>query len=150
MSSIGATVTIAFFDSSAFLKLLIDEPGRDEAVRMWDESDVVAASRLALAEVSAAIAAARRAARLDAGSERRARADWADYWAAAHVVDMTAAVATAAAKLAERLVLGGADAVQLSSALTVAAGGTVLVTWDRRLADAAIECGLAVAPGLEP
>lgn len=140
------TVTIAFFDSSAFFKLLVDEPGREDAVRVWDGSDVVAASRLAVPEVSAAIGAARRADRLDARNERRARSEWAEYWAATQVLELTPALADAAAALAERLVLGGADAVHLATALTAADVEPVLVTWDRRLAMAAIDAGLAVVP----
>ena len=138
---------IAYFDSSAFVKLLVDEPARDAAVRVWDDADTVVTSRLALPEVSAALAAARRAFRLDSTSERRARRDWDEYWGAVHVVELTAAVATEAAALAGRLVLGGADAVHLASALTVVDADPILVTWDRRLTSAALEAGLAVVPG---
>lgn len=139
-------MTIAFFDSSAFVKLLVDEPGREEAIRVWDGADVVAASRLTSPEVSAALGAARRAARLDARGERRARSEWADYWAATQIVELTPVVAESAAALAERLVLGGADAIHLATALTAADVEPVLVTWDRRLAVAAVGLGVAVVP----
>ena len=142
----GGIVTIAFFDSSAFIKLLVEEPGRHDAVRVWDESDVVAASRLASPEVSAALAAARRASRLDARSERRARSEWDDYWAATQIVELTPEVVESAATLAVQLVLGGADAVHLATALTALDVEPVLVTWDRRLAVAAVEAGVASVP----
>lgn len=138
---------IADFDSSAFVKLLVDEPARDAAVRVWDDADTVIASRLVLPEVSAAVAAARQASRLDGRSDRQARRDWDDYWGAVHVVELTTAVATEAAALAYRLVLGGADAVHLASALTVVDADTILVAWDRRLTSAALAAGLAVVPG---
>ncbi len=139
-------MTIAFFDSSAFVKLLIDEPGRAEAVLFWDEADAVVASRLAFPEVVAALAAARRGARLDSASERRARRDWDEYWSATTVVELTAAVAAEAATLAGRYVLGGADAVHLASALTLFDAELILVAWDGRLRVAALAAGIAVAP----
>lgn len=64
-------MTLAFWDSSAFLKLLVEEPGRDLAVELWNEAIDVVASRLAVPEVSAALTAARRAGRLDEVSARR-------------------------------------------------------------------------------
>lgn len=138
-------MTIACFDSSAFVKLLVDEPGSELAERLWNEADVVAASRLALPEVSAALSAAGRAARLDQATERKARRAWSTYWAAIDVVELTAAIAADAADLARRLVLGCADAVHLASALTLTAADPILVSWDRRLSAAALESGLSVS-----
>lgn len=140
-------MTIACFDSSGLVKLLIDEPGSELAEQLWNEADIVTASRLALPEVSAALSVARRAARLDQESESTARRALSAYWAAIDVVELTVAVAADAADLAERLLLGGADAVHLVSARTLSAGDPVLVSWDRRLSAAALEAGLSVAPG---
>lgn len=139
-------MTVVCFDSSAFVKLLVEETGSDIAARLWDEADVVAASRLAFPEVAAALAAAGRGARIDPGAERRARRDWDEFWAATRVVELTAAVSAAAATLAGRLVLGGADAVHLASALTLADAHPILVAWDSRLRTAALGAGLVVAP----
>lgn len=139
-------MTIAFFDSSALVKLLVEEPGSEVAERLWNEADVVAASRLAVPEVSAAISAARRAARLDEATEHTARRGWSAYWAAIDVVELTPAVATDAADLADRLLLGGADSVHLASALSLLAADPILVSWDRRLSAAALDAGLPVVP----
>ncbi len=139
-------MTIACFDSSAFVKLLIDEPGSELAEQLWNEADTVAASRLALPEVSAALSAARRSARLDEVSERTARRAWSTYWAATDVVELTVAVAADAADLARQLLLGGADAVHLASARTLSASDPILVSWDRRLSAGALDAGLTVAP----
>lgn len=139
-------MTIACFDSSAFVKLLIEEPGSQLAEQLWNGADTVAASRLALPEVSATLSAARRAARLDEVSERTARRAWSTYWAAIDVVELTSVVAADAADLAGRLLLGGADAVHLASARTLRAGDPILVSWGRRLSAAALEAGLSVAP----
>lgn len=139
-------MAVACFDSSALVKLLVEEDGADVAARLWDEADLVVASRLAFPEVGAALAAARRAGRLDATNEHRARRAWTNYWPAVRVVELTPAVAAAAARLAGRLVLGGADAVHLASAMTMIEAEPVLVVWDTRLRTAALEAGLAVAP----
>lgn len=139
-------VTIVCFDSSAFVKLLVDEPGSEVAEQLWNDADVVTASRLAAPEVSAALSAARRADRIDEGSERDARRAWAAYWAAVDVIELTPAVAASAADLAEQLVLGGADAVHLASALTLIGGDPLLASWDHRLSAAALDVGLSVVP----
>lgn len=139
-------MTITCFDSSAFVKLLVDEPGSELAEQLWNEADAVAASRLALPEVSAALAAARRAARLDGAAERKVRREWSAYWAAIDVVELTTSVAADAAELAGRLLLGGADAVHLASALSLVAADPILVSWDRRLSAAALDAGLPVVP----
>jgi predicted nucleic acid-binding protein len=139
-------VTTAFFDSSAFVKLLVEEDGSEHAERIWNEADVVVASRVALPEVGAALAAARRAARLDEASLRVARREWRRFWEATDVIELTDAVATDAAALAGRLVLGGADAVHLASVRMLQHAQPVLVTWDRRLAVAALSAGVSVTP----
>jgi len=139
-------VTTACFDSSAFLKLLVEEDGSSHAERIWNEADNVVASRLALPEVSAALAAAHRATRLDDSSLRAVRREWRRFWASTDVIELTDSIATDASRLAGSLVLGGADAVHLASALTVNATAPVLVTWDRRLATAAAAAGVAVTP----
>jgi len=56
-------------------------------------------------------------------------------------------LAKAAGELAQRRGLRGYDAVHLASALAIDRTETVLATWDRALADAAVLEGLAVAPG---
>jgi uncharacterized protein len=139
-------LAVVCFDSSAFVKLVVEEVGSEIAARLWDEADVVTASRLAFPEVHAALAAARRTARLDPASERRARRDWEEFWSATRVVELTAAVAAAAATLARRLILSGADAVHLASAMTMVDAQPILVAWDTRLRAAAREAGLVVAP----
>lgn len=139
-------MAVVFFDSSAFVKLLVEEDGSDTAARLWDEADAVVASRLALPEVSAALAAARRGGRLEPHDEHSARRAWDEFWDATRVIELTEHLAEVASALAARMVLGGADGVHLASALTLAEADLVLITWDRRLSTAAVEAGVMVAP----
>lgn len=139
-------MTLAFWDSSGLVKLLVEEPGRDLAVDLWNEASDIIASRLAVPEVSAALAAARRAGRIDGVSEREMRRRWGRHLQAIDLVELTSDVADGAARLAGEHDLSGADAVHLASALSLAASEPILISWDRRLATAALEVGLSVAP----
>jgi uncharacterized protein len=140
------TVTLAFLDSSAFVKLLIDEVGSDDAEALWNEPGPTAASRLVVPEVSAALAAARRAGRLGEVSHRAAQREWASYRAEIDFIELTATLADGAVVLAAKHDLSGADAVHLATALEVREGSIVVASWDRRLANAAIAEGIAVVP----
>ena len=51
-------MTIVYFDSSAFVKPVVDEDGSDLAAAQWDGCDAAVSSRLTYPEVCAALAAA--------------------------------------------------------------------------------------------
>jgi hypothetical protein len=139
-------VTLAYFDSSAFVKLLVDEAGSDLAADMWDGSDAVVASRLAYAEVCAALASAGRNHDLDDDGLRSAERSWEEYWKATRPVELTAAVERHAGELARLHTLRGADAVHLASALAIGDAELVIAVWDRRLHAGARATHLRVAP----
>ncbi len=63
------------------------------------------------------------------------------------LVEVEPSVSAAAARLAVRHLLAGADAIHLASALSMSGPTDVLVVWDRRLRDGALAEGLTVAPG---
>jgi len=144
-------VTLAYFDSSALVKLVIDEPGSEQAALLWDGADSVLTSRVAHPEVRAALAAAQRDARLDAAAHRRAKADWQQLHRAMRMVELTPQLEQESGDLAERHALSGFDAIHLASALTVATAPVVVATWDRRLHQAVRAEGLTTLPGqLQP
>jgi uncharacterized protein len=140
-------VTVAYFDSSALVKLVVDEDGSEAVAELWDGSDVVVTSRVAHPEVRAALAAARRGARLDAEAYERATNDWSELHRAIRLVEMTPRVEHDAGDLAEQHALSGFDAVHLASALTLASMPVVVATWDARLLQAARSSNLATLPG---
>ena len=66
-------MAIVYLDTSALVKLVVDEPGSALAAALWDGADLVVTSRLADAEVRAVLAGGRRAGRLedDGACDRR-------------------------------------------------------------------------------
>lgn len=137
---------IVYFDSSAFLKLVVEEDGSDLAAALWDGCDAAVSSRLAYPEVRAALAAAGRDHRLDLADQGRAEAAWEGYWAATRAVELTEPVTAHAGDLASQHALRGADAVHLASLLAVGTAGTLFAVWDQRLRTGARSVGAQVAP----
>lgn len=142
---------LVYFDSSAFVKLLVEEAGSDLAAELWDGSDAAVASRLAYPEVRAALAAAARNRDLTDHDLDTAEQAWDNFWAATRPVELTAAVEQHAGQLAGSHALRGAGAVHLASALAISDPDLVIAVWDRRLHAGAKAAGLRVAPAqLDP
>ena len=139
---------LVYFDSSAFVKLLTEEPGSDLAAELWDGCDAAVASRLAYPEVRAALAAAERDHDLTPAEHHAAEQLWDQYWAATRPVEFTAAVEQHAGQLACSHALRGADSVHLASALAIGDPGLVMAVWDRRLHAGARSASLRVAPAV--
>ena len=139
-------MTIVYFDSSAFVKLIVEEAGSELAAALWDGCDAAVSSRLAYPEVRAALAAAGRAERLDAKEQSHAESLWEEFWRATRPVELTEAIASDAGELASRHSLAGADAVHLASLLAVGAADTLFAVWDGRLRSGAQAAGVRLAP----
>ncbi|MHB8439434.1 MAG: type II toxin-antitoxin system VapC family toxin [Acidimicrobiales bacterium] len=137
---------LAYFDSSALVKLVVEEVGSSLAAELWDGCDSALASRLAYPEVRAALAAANRARDLDDHGLRNAELAWGRYWAAIRPVELTAAIEQHAGRLAGLYALRGADAVHLASVLTIGDPDLVFAVWDRRLHAGAKAAGVRVSP----
>jgi uncharacterized protein len=139
-------VAIVYFDSSALVKLLVEEAGSGLAAELWDGCDAAAASRLAYPEVKAALAAATRNHDLGEDDSEAAEAAWEEYWAATRPVELTPAVERLAGQLAQSHALRGADAVHLASALAIGDAALIVAVWDHRLHAGAAAAGLQLAP----
>jgi len=137
---------LVYFDSSAFVKLLVEESGSDLAATLWDGCDAAVASRLAYPEVRAALAAATRNHDLDDRDLDAAERAWDGFWAATRPVELTPAVEQHAGRLARAHALRGADAVHLASALAVGEADLVFAVWHRRLHAGAQAAGIRVTP----
>jgi predicted nucleic acid-binding protein len=139
-------LTLVYFDSSAFVKLVVDEEGSDLAAALWDGCDAPLSSRLAYPEVRAALAAAARDHRIGTRSLQIAQRDWEMFWSATQAIELTTKVERQAGELADRHALGGADALHLASALAIGLPDLVVAAWDQRLRQGVVSTGLRIAP----
>ncbi|GHS87055.1 ribonuclease VapC49 [Actinomycetota bacterium] len=139
-------MALVYLDTSALVKLCVDEPGTLLVAALWDGADVVATSRTADAEVRATLAAGGRTGRLDPDAEHRALAAWDRLWPALHVVEVDPALADHAARLVAAHPLRAGDALHLASALALGSPDLVVAVWDEHLASACRAEGLRVVP----
>lgn len=124
----------------------MDEDGSRLADELWTRSPARTASRLVYPEARAALAAAQRSGRIDERARRVAVDDLAAACAAMSLIGVDWPLALHAGELAERHALRGYDSVHLATALAARRPAVVLVTWDRDLARAATEAGIAAIP----
>jgi uncharacterized protein len=143
-------MSLVYFDSSALVKLVVEEEGSDVASALWDGCDAALSSRVAYPEVCAALAAASRNHDIDEAGLTAAVREWEEFWAAVRPVELTREVELHAGGLASRRALRGADAVHLASALAIGAQDLVVAVWDRRLHEGAAAEQLRVAPAALP
>ena len=143
-------MAIACFDSSAFVKLLVEEDGSSTAENIWNACDTATASRLAYPEVRAALAAAGRAGRLDDAALTAAEDRWEEHWSSVSVIEVGPELARRAGGLAGEHSLRGADAVHLASLLALGDPTALLAVWDRRLRTGALSVGARLVPAHLP
>jgi hypothetical protein len=127
------------------MKLLIDEPGADEASAIWGRTRLAVSTRMLYAEARAALGAAARDRRFPPDEMPSFRKRLEALAADVAYVEVTPALVARAGELAEKLALRGYDAVHLSSALEIDTEGAVLVSSDGRLSRAARSLGLMTA-----
>jgi uncharacterized protein len=139
-------MALVYFDSSALVKLVLNETGSELVATLWNACDAALSSRLAYPEVCAALAAAGRNHDLTESETAAAAAEWEIFWASIRPVELSAAVEQSAGGLAARHRLRGADAVHLASALALGSIDLTVAVWDKRLHAGFVAAGLAVAP----
>lgn len=133
---------IAYVDSSALLKLYLDEPETPVAFAAIHQYETWATGRHTLVEVRRNLA---RLLKDDALAS--ARGAFAEDWAKIAVVELDRSTCDAAASLAEQTGVKSLDALHLGAAEMVgAADGVPLVTFDRGVRRAAKSLGWLVLP----
>jgi len=136
---------IVYFDTSAFVPLLVIEPGTSLARELWDSADEVVTTRLLYVEAAAALARARRMRRITGGDHRTAVDSLDDLWRDFRVIEIDEVVIRRAAELTDRYALRGYDAVQCASAERVDAPDLVVASSDKDVLTACSELGLSTA-----
>jgi predicted nucleic acid-binding protein len=137
---------IAYFDTSALIKLVVAEAGADQARLLWEQAGEIVVSRLAWPEALAALAAARRGRRLSSEGHTAAVRLFRTCSSRCTVISVADHLVERAAELAAGDDLRAADAIHLATALAVMEPDSVFVTWDKRLRQAATQVGLVTAP----
>lgn len=136
---------IAYFDTSAFMKLIVEEQGSAHAAELWERATHSVSSLLLYPEGRAALRRAHRAGRLGVAGSRTAVATFDQLWRRCASVPVDVRLALRAGELAHTHGLRGYDAVHLASALSLEVTDVVLIAADHALCDAAAAGGLAVA-----
>jgi len=139
---------IAYFDSSALVKLVLEEEGSDVARDLWKLAAKRVSSQVVYPEARSALAAARRSGRIDERQLTVAVQSVDDASQALDLLDVDSEVSERAGEMAELHALRGYDAIHLASMSMVGFDVPRLVVgaWDQRLAIAASRCGLGVVP----
>jgi predicted nucleic acid-binding protein len=138
------------FDASALVKLLLDEGDSEIAGALWTDTQDAFASTVGYAELRGSISRALRGGRIRPDAYPTVRVELERLWGSLVEIRLEGSLPRHAGVLADRYGLGALDAIHLASALGIATptDRPTFVTFDRRLAEAAIAEGLAVLPGV--
>ncbi|MCY7303228.1 MAG: type II toxin-antitoxin system VapC family toxin [Thermoleophilia bacterium] len=137
---------IAYLDSSALVKLFLDEAGSDVARDVWDSGAPLATSRVSHAELACALAAAIRSGRYRRAAVDPDVIDGAFLRGRAYLVEADSDVVDSAAVIGVKHSLRGMDSIHVASAIGLRAFDPLLVSWDHRQRYAADAEGIAVYP----
>lgn len=134
---------ITYIDTSALIKVLIDEPGSAQVGEIWEATEALVSVSLIEVEARAALAAAARGDRITAAQHRRAKTMLRELVGVLDLAEISDELVRSAGDLAEHEALRGYDAVHLAAALFVRVD--VLASADVDLCSAAARRGLHVA-----
>ncbi len=129
------------------IKLLVDEPGAEEARSAYGEADGVRTTAVARVEATAALARMRKGRRLTPTQLKQALDDLDHIWRGIFSHAVNDALLAMAAETAHIHSLRAYDAVHLAGALSFATGEELdFACWDRELREAAQKHGFALIP----
>jgi predicted nucleic acid-binding protein len=134
-----------YFETSALVKLFLEEPGAEDSRDLWDDADLVTVSLIAYPEARAALASAQKTRCISAAELGDAKRKLNRLWTQTQVIDIDEALALAAGDAAETFGLRGYDAVHLATAVTLQDESLLVATWDEDLREACLAAGLPVA-----
>ena len=138
---------IVYLDSSALVKLYVQEPGTNVVHDLVLRSAASATSSIAYAETRAALARRHREGIIGTPEMAEIKLALIDDWQRLFVVPVSLVIAKMAGDLAESHALRGMDAVHLATALWLQEQQPAPLTfaaWDTRLLQAASSAGFAV------
>ncbi|MHB1129810.1 MAG: type II toxin-antitoxin system VapC family toxin [Ilumatobacteraceae bacterium] len=138
---------ITYFDTSAFIKLIIDEIGTDEVESYWDDGGDVSSCQLLVVESTAALVRAHQVDRISFATYNSSISLLDDLYRRMEIVSIDENLLAEACAVTKLEKLRAYDAVHLAAALKI--GATVFASADVDLCHAANRQGLTVFnPGL--
>jgi predicted nucleic acid-binding protein len=141
---------IFYFDTSALVKLYVDEPRADRARDAAASADMIATGILTYAEMRSAFTRKHRFGEISGDQLERLKIDFETDWKIFEIIPIDEVIARRAGEFAEIYSLKGFDAVQLSSADAVRSrfGEITFACFDADLSRAATSCGMILLPFL--
>ena len=133
---------LAYFDSSAIVPLLIDEPTTACCREILGKADVSLSSSLSYVETSAGLVKAERMGRITPAERKAAWQRFEGRWQYFLPIGTSDDIVSTAASLAVAYALRGHDAVQCATALASVSEDFCAVSGDRRLLRAWAEEGI--------
>lgn len=138
---------ITYFDTSAFIKLIINEIGTDEVESYWDEDGDVASCQLIVVESTAALVRARQSDRISIATYKSSISLLDNLYARLTIVNIDENLLADACDVTKTEKLRAYDAVHLASALKI--GADIFASADADLCRAANRQGLNIFnPGM--
>jgi predicted nucleic acid-binding protein len=140
---------ILYLDTSALVKLYVDEEGAGQVRQRGQDAEIIATCEIAYVEVRAALARRHREGALKGADYRRALRNLGADWPRFFLITVSRQLVFSAGDIAERHHLRASDAVHLASGVAVQSQARESVTfacWDRSLAEAAAKAGLHNLP----
>ena len=139
---------ILYLDTSAFVKIYIDEVSTDAVRAAATDAEILASSIIAYAEMRSALARRTRARDLSVTELVRIKSRFEQDWSELEVLQLDDRTARRAGELAETYSLRGFDAVHLASAEAFRDifGAITFACFDAELARAASACGMSLLP----
>jgi len=137
---------IAYFDSSALVKLFLAEPDGPVALEIWNEADHVTTSAVSYVEVRAALARAARENphRLSSTGYEDAKGVFEELWSQIFPIAVSTDLVGDAGNVAEEYELRAYDALQFATALSVDDERLLFATADHDLERAARTAGVTL------
>lgn len=135
---------VVYFDTSAFVPLLVEEGRASESCKeIWEGSSAVASSRLLQVESVAAISRRNRSDARRGGLTIRQRRLLESLWVELATIEVDSGVVSQASEYASEFGLRGFDAVHCAAAASIRGHEVVAASSDRKLLAAWSELGLA-------
>lgn len=141
---------LLYLDTSAWLKLYVEEAGSDAVQAAVEQAEQVCTHLIAYAELRAALAKAQRMNRLDAAQKAQLLPIIDQDWETLNIILPTEMLIKRAANLADQFGLRGYDSVYLAAAeaisLQVMPQPLIFACFDSKLNDAAKALGMTIIP----